>query len=477
MAACLAALAMLLPAMRVAWGASSPVDRERSELLARVGEARYRLAILRPGAGDLNESLRSLYEARELDPTNLRALGYLGLARVEAATRGAAAVSGVDAFASAREPLEELFRLSRGWVDPTTRMLLADVTAALDDALGGARAAPENARVWWRAWKERLAPAEASRPPSGDSLLLVATLRTAPHAWERERAATELAASAPPAHEAAESLALALRADASPWVRAAAAKSLAKLGSHAWRVRLAEALRNDGTVWVRRTCAKALGDRRGRPQDLARSRTALLHALDKDTPRVACAAAVSLASLGGAERELVSALESASSLVRSEVAGALRMKVRDAVVIAKLRPLMDSSRAEVRAAALHALGVGREPLPAEMTERILSLLGDADVRVRRCAAAGLQFRLPSGAHERMRQLLSDRDVIVRLMAARTLFDADAATALPVLKDLADSREPLLTMGGANDSRTVGEVAREILSAQANDLEMNSMTKP
>jgi HEAT repeat protein len=464
-----AALVASLSLGRAARGAGSPGDRKRAEFLARIGEARYRLALLRPGVGDLNESLRALEEARRLDPANLRALGCLGLARFEAAGRGAAAGPGSDSFAAAREPLEELFRLSSGWVDPATRRLLADVTASLDEALEGGRAATENARTWWRAWKARLGPAETASPsPSGDALPLVEALRAGAVAWERERAAEKLATGKATATGAVEALALALRGDASPWVRAAAAKALSALAPAGWDVRLADALRNDSAVWVRRTCAEALapGSRGGRVGEAARD--ALVRALETDTPRVAGAAAQALGALGGVEAELVRALESPSALVRGSASAALRLHSDAAAIAAKLRPLMDSDRTEVRAGALRAVGPGPGRLPGEMTEKIALLLADPDARVRGAAAAALCRRDVSGMRGKLRGLFADEDPSVRLAAAETLLNAGDKSARPVLVELATSGAPLRTFGGPDGMRTVGDAAKRILAERGRE---------
>ena len=454
-------VASLVPA-RVAIAAGSPADREQSELLARVGESRYRLALIRPGGGNLSEALRALEEARELDPANLRALGYLGLARVEAGVRGTIVGARADAFAGAREVLEELFRLSSGWVDSETRTLLSDVRATLDRALGGERAAPANARAWWRAWKARLVPAEGSPRATDDLLPVVEAVRTAPVAWERERAVEKLAERGAVSLQAVETLALALRGDASPWVRAAAAGALAQLGPAGWEVRLAEALRNDPAVWVRRTCAEGLGNgRAGRGGQVARR--ALVAALEEDTPRVASSSASALGRLGGAETELVGALRSGSALVRGAASVALNRHSDSAAIAAKLRPLMDSATADVRAGALRALGPGPGRLPGEMREKIGALLADADTRVRRAAAEALCLRDVSGLRGRLRDLLTDDAPSVRLAAAETLLCAGDDLARSVLMKLAESQTPLPTLGSAEGMLTIGEAAKQILA--------------
>ena len=461
--ACLATLAGLLPSGKAARGAGSPADRVRSDLLARVGEARYRLALLRPGGGDLGESLRALSEARDLDPANLRALGYLGLARFEAATRGAAAGFEDDAFAEAREPLEELFRLSGGWAAPSTRELLADVGAALDRALGDDGAAPENARAWWSAWRKRLVSDQRPAPPAARGLPLVEALRQAPVAWERERAAEELAHRAPPAPATVEALGVALRVDASPWVRSAAARAIAALAPPGWDVLLADALRNDPSVWVRRTCAEALGADPARLRSPERTRGALLGALAGDTARVAAAAARSLGRIGGAGPELVAALESSSPLLRRAAAGALVRHSEAASIAAMARPLLDAGRAEVRAAALRALGSGPGHLPLEMLDRACDLLVDHDARVRGAAANVFLRRDVGGAHDRLLGLLTDEDLSVRLTAAEALLAAGDEAALPVLEALAESRIPLTAIDGRGEVSTIGEAARRTLS--------------
>jgi HEAT repeat protein len=453
---------VLFAAFRAAEAAGSPADRERATLLVRIGESRYRLSLLRPGGGDLSEALRALDEARELDPANLRALGYLGLARVEAGARGMVVGARVDAFGGAREVLEELFRLSSGWVDSETRGLLDDVTVTLDRAFGGERAAPANARAWWRAWKARLVQAEGAARAADDLLPAVEALRGAPVAWERERAVEKLAGRKPASPDAVEALALALRGDASPWVRAAAAKALAALGAAGWEVRLAEGLLNDAAVWVRRTCAEGLG--RGKAdKGVAVARRALVAALEKDTPRVSAAAASALGGLGGAEAELVRALESGSALVRGAASVALERHSDSATIAAKLRPLMDSATADVRAGALRALGSGPGRLPGEMREKVGALLADADARVRCAAAKALWVRDVSGLRGRLRDLLADDAPSVRLAAAETLVRAGDDSARAVLRKLADSRAPLHGFGPGDGMRTVGEAAKRVLA--------------
>lgn len=451
---------------------AAPGAREQAELLARVGESRYRLALLRPGRGDLNEALRALEEAHELDRANLRALAYLGLARLDAAERGAAARPAIDAFASAREPLDELFRLSGGWVDPATRRLLKDVAAFLDRTLEGERPWPEDVRAWWRAWRERL-DREKGAAPAGGVLRLVEALRAAPVAWERERAAEELGrleAAGPgepdesEAPQVTEALATALRGDESPWVRAASSRALAALRPETWDVLVAGALRNDASVWVRRTCAEALGGgndaRVGKP-----AHTALVAALETDTPRVAAAAARALGRLGGAEGDLVRALEAPSALVRDEAAEALRLHADDVAVAAKLRPLMDSPAAATRAAALQAIGPGPGRLPDEMMEKFTLLLADSDPSVRAAAARALFRRDLRGAAPQLGKLLGDEDMTVRLDAADTLLAAGDEAARPVLEEVARSCAPLTVFPNRSDARTVGDAAKWILAGR------------
>ncbi|MHC4252503.1 MAG: HEAT repeat domain-containing protein, partial [Planctomycetota bacterium] len=192
-----------------------------------------------------------------------------------------------------------------------------------------------------------------------------------------------------------------------------------------------------------------------------------VRALETDTPRVAGAAARALGALGGAEAELVRALESPSALVRGSASAALRLQSA-AAIAAKLRPLMDSDRAEVRAGALVAVGPGPGRLPGEMTEKIALLLADPDARVRGAAAAALCRRDVSGMRGKLRGLFADEDPSVRLAAAETLLNAGDKSARPVLVELAKSRAPLRTFGGPDGMRTVGDAAKLVLAERGRD---------
>jgi HEAT repeat protein len=335
--------------------------REEAELLARAGEARFRLAVLRRSGGrsagaELAEATRSLEEALDLDPANLRALAFLGLARLESARPGPANPGPFD-LAPAREPLDEFLKLATGSPAQTARALLQDVAAALDGALGGPAgdlAAWQIASgLWWQSWRERVTAAAETKLPPTDVVALLEDLRSAPYAWQRERAVERLAESEAEGGEVAQALAEALRDDPSPWVRAAAGRAFAGLRPRGWDVRLAEALRNDESAWVRRTCAMSLasngagepGEGTLRPAALE----ALKAALAKDTPRVAAAAAYSLGAYG-VERELVSALASRSAVVRE--AAVLALGGLDSKEIkAQLRPLLEDFDDRVRFAA------------------------------------------------------------------------------------------------------------------------------
>ena len=168
--------------------------REEAELLARAGEARFRLALLRrtrvadAGGSELAGAMRSLEEARQLDGANLRALTFLGLVRLEAGRLGRGKTPAFDrtAFDSMREPLEELFELSEGWADPATRELLHEVKRHLDGAFAAPGASPGEAVTWWREWREAI-PGTEERPARGaEGTGYVETLRTSRYAWERE---------------------------------------------------------------------------------------------------------------------------------------------------------------------------------------------------------------------------------------------------------------------------------------------------
>ncbi len=365
--------------------------REEAELLARAGEAEFRLAVLRAGdaggaAGpELAGAMRSLEEARELDGANLRALTFLGLVRLEAGRLGRGKTPAFDriAFDSMREPLEELFELSEGWADPATRELLHEVKRHLDGAFAAPGASPGEAVTWWREWREAI-PGTEERPARGAEVTgYVETLRTSRYAWEREKAIEQIVSRPARGPAAAEALAEALREDDSPWVRAAAARAMGKLRPSGWDLLLAGALMNDSSAWVRRSAASALSskavrkvgtssgpdaalrsgtlrstsDGAGRPRGPVALRPAALGALRaalaSDTPRVAAAAARSLGALGE-EKELVSALDAPSPLVREAAALALRAPVSEEIK-AKLRSLLEDPDDRVRFAAVCAL--------------------------------------------------------------------------------------------------------------------------
>lgn len=359
--------------------------REEAELLARAGEVEFRLAVLRAGdvggaAGpELAGAMRSLEEARELDGANLRALTFLGLVRLEAGRLGRGKTPAFDrtAFDSMREPLEELFELSEGWADPATRELLHEVKRHLDGAFAAPGASPSEAVTWWREWREAI-PGTEKRPASGAELTgYVETLRTSRYAWEREKAIEQIVSRPARGPGAAEALVKALREDDSPWVRAAAARAIGKpaaagrLRPGGWDLLLAEALKNDSSAWVRRSAASALSsdaawkvgtssgpdDAAGQPREPAALRPAALGALRaalaSDTPRVAAAAARSLGALGG-EKELISALDAPSPLVREAAALALH-RLGSEEIKAKLRSLLKDPDDRVRFAGVYAL--------------------------------------------------------------------------------------------------------------------------
>ena len=369
--------------------------REEAELLARAGEAKFRLAVLRrsggrsPGA-ELADATRSLEEARDLDPANLRALAFLGLARLESARPGPANPGPFD-LTSARGPLEEFLKLATGSPAPTTRVLLQDVTAALDEALGGPASdlAPwqVDSAVWWQSWRERVTAAAETKPPAADVITLLEDLRSAPYAWLRERAVERLAESEAAGGEVAQAVGEALRDDPSPWVRAAAARALAGLRPRGWDLRLAEALRTDESAWVRRTCAMSLSSKAaGQPHEAAALLPAALRALKaalaEDTPRVAAAAAFALGMLG-VEEELCGALVSPSPLVREAAAKAISRKAAFDRFIRRSPDALHPSRAE-------ELGV---------------LLGDPDERVKLAAAIALSSAGDAKAREALESLM------------------------------------------------------------------------
>ncbi len=442
--------------------------RKEADLLARAGEARYRLALLRSGGDDLERAVRALEEARGLDPANLRALAYLGLARLALAARddGAPDREGLD---SAREALSDLFKLSRGWADPQTRLLLKEVARALDAALGGGEVtlddgkSPE-ARTWWRSWRGQVTKAAASAPPGAGVATLVEDLRASPLAWVRERAAEKLGERKGKLQPGVvEALGLALRGDKSAWVRAAAVKAFAALRPPGWDVRLAEALQNDDSVFVRRTCAREFGSIHvshsppKRPLDKT-VRAALVKALLSDTPRVAAAAARTLGKFEEAEDELLRALESPSSRVRGAASGGLASWAREKKVLDRLVELLSDKQPGIRLVALRTLPPARD-VSEHIWQKILERLADSDPLVRATAADKFYDTngLSAEARPRIEKLLQDDDPRVRLAAASVLGKTNDA-ARRVLESLRSSEVPT----GAAGSSTVGTRARTIL---------------
>jgi len=463
------ALVFLLVAVE-ARAAATPGARGQAELLAQAGEARYRLALLRsrktdPGPDpDLKSALRALEEACELDPANLSALAYLGLARLESAARGGKPFDR-EAFDSVRGPLEELFRLSRGWADPRTRALLGEVARSVDASLAGMDDAPADVLGWWQSWRGRVTRTAKSAPPASNVVTLVEDLRTSPLAWVRERAAEKLSESTGKLQPGVvEALAKALREDKSPWVRAAAAKALSTLRPGGWDVRLAEALRNDESVWVRRICARKLVALSGAGRSVklpARVGSALVDALAQDTPRVASAAAVTLGSFPDTDAPLIRAMQSTSSLVRMSAATGLSRwgKPPERVV-----ELLGDPRPGVRAAAtmtFHGFA-GFHVWDDEVHARLVGLLEDPDAEVRKWAALAFGGRVQKAARERFLALLKDEDPGVRFCTALVVMSAnkDDEAALTAMRSLANSQ---VLLDATATAGTIGDQAKGILA--------------
>ncbi|MHC4202710.1 MAG: HEAT repeat domain-containing protein, partial [Planctomycetota bacterium] len=303
-----------------------------------------------------------------------------------------------------------------------------------------------------------------SAPPASNVVTLVEDLRTSPLAWVRERAAEKLSGrTGKPQPGVVEALALALREDDSPWVRAAAAKALAELKPEGWDVRLAEALRNDGSVFVRRTCAKGfrsihVSHSPPKPRLDKVVRAALVGALLSDTPRVAAAAAGTLGKFKEGEDELLQALESFSSMVRRAASGALSSLARGKKVLGRLVELLSDERPGMSLLALQTMPRACD-VSEHIQEKIAERLSAPDARVR--AAAAWKFcghNSPSTeVQARIEKLLQDADPRVRLAAASALGKTDDA-ARKVLESLKDSAAPT----GVAGSSTVGRRARMIL---------------
>jgi len=490
----LSILTMLVAARSAAQG--GPAARLEADLLARAGEAKYRLAVLRasemqrksgreghgerlsggpsggPAAGSdvpaLAEAVGDLEEAARLDPLNLRALTYLGLARLEAARLQEPGSFDPDGFARAREPFQDLFRLTREWAEPVTRAMLREVERALDQALGAPGVRPPEAGVWWKTWRGGLVAPEGPTPGAEVTKDLDA-LRSAPAAWEREEALERLAAKAPTDPKVHHALAKALREDASPWVRAAASRAIGGLGFAGWDVRLAEALRNDPHVWVRQTCARLLGlparrhtDEQAPSPPGRAARAALADAFAGETPRVAAEAVRALGALGGFEATLAGGLASPSRPVREAAALALAGSSLDEAVARQVAVLLADGRPEVRAAAARALWSAAPSGPT--LNAVLALLSDPDASARAAAAGAFRHGAPEVARGPLARLLDDPDASVRLMAATGLA-ASEARAATVLESLVRSELPVDGLIAGDPSRLVAvkDLAREALA--------------
>jgi putative membrane-bound dehydrogenase-like protein len=136
---------------------------------------------------------------------------------------------------------------------------------------------------------------------------------------------------------------------------------------------------------------------------------------------------------------------------------------------AVLTPKLASPEAEVRAAAIEALGELRAP---EGREPVASLLRDGDVRVRR-AAAGAAGKLEArGAVESLLRLMTDEDVAVRRASLESLrLLREPRVVAPAVAALNDRNlelkalECLAELGGPEQAAAVGELARRNPSAE------------
>jgi len=486
--AALAALCAALPCPS-ALGEERASSREEAELLAQLGEARYRLAVFRarrrPARADaerqeLLEAARLLDEARRLDGANLRATAFLGLARLEAARLSAAARGGAadsELAPAACEALADFFRLAlAGTGEPG---LVREVSARLDELAPAGSGGPVS--EWWAAWRERAAAA-AAPAPGGRLAAIVEKLRCALDARERERAAEELA-SGPRAGAGPQvigALAAALREDVSAWVRAAAARSLGALAPEGGDILLAEALENDPSAHARAACAAALAlwgkARASGPAACAPAAiAALAKALAQDAPLVAAEAARALGELGGAEGALARALESNSPLVREAASEALRAGAASDELAGAIEKLLSDARPAVRASAAGALAGRIRPRAAALA-RLTAMLSDPEGEVRfRAALAVANYLAPteqasharddagSAARTRLESLLGDPDPRVRLAAARHFYVVEGSgRARKELEALARSVAPLRMRPEDTGLVTVGDEAAKAL---------------
>jgi len=447
--------------------ASAAGSRQEADLLVRAGHARYLVAVHRARSGnssagrDLRIAIGALEEALAIDSTNMTALGYLGLARLEAARRAGADRLDAKEFQAARKPLQELFRLTRGWADPSTREVLKEVARCVREI---AATDPE-VRTWWESWRPRLASALDAPSASSGPDDLVRSLRSSPRAIEREDAVHELARSTRGMTTIASELVRALVYDDAVRVRLAAMRALARLHPQGWDARVADALRHDPSPWMRRDAATLLADAASsdRAPPGGRARAALVAALADDTPLVAAASARALGAIDGAQAALAEGVRSTSSLVRDASAWALRDADKDAAVVASLASLFADERAGVRGAAATALGpAGVVVLEAGARDALSRLLADAEPTVR-AAAASTFGALGAQATDRLAPLLQDADPRVRLSSARALVRSAVARedARRTLSALVSSRAPVRS-GGDGSLKTVGEIASAIL---------------
>lgn len=454
--------------------------REEAQLLANAGEALYERASLRSERRlvEFLEAARFLEEAQRLDPANLKALAFLGLAWLEAARSDAKWLD------PAFESLARFFRLAGG---PGSGRLLARVRARLDELC--TQGLPAGAAEWWAAWRERVVAAEGSAAYGGELLELVEKMRSSLDALEREWAVEGLTERLASFGETAgtgsssatlvilSSLEEVLRKDRSERVRAAAARSLGALAPAGREATLAEALRNDPSARVRAACAEALA---GRREPSAEAVAALLSALQQDTPLVASSAARALGTLGGHYDALVRALESGSPLVREAAAEALAHgrlaksdDTRTKELTTALIGLLSDHRAPVRAAA--ALALSGKLRATSLPERLIELLKDPDrdVRYRAALAASNHLTIspqdPGELYQRartgLRALLSDEDPKVRFAAARHLFLAERdGQAHKELERLLGCGVPVGPKADGHSFTTLGEEAQKVLKS-------------
>ncbi len=478
---CLGCLAVLAYAPAVPAAESGPPAeaQRRAATMADIGRLRLELGT----AADDSAALEALKEAARLDPANIRARFWLGIAWLRVAGLGTGRPLDVESAARAGLELEAVFRLAALERSGESEDLRLRAVNLLDLCAAGLPASEKRFGPWWRKRRAELLegqklvtlthtvvrgdtlPALARRYYGSAGLaariaeanpgvdfrrLPVGTRLNVPNvrleppapvpavdAIDRELLG-QLASSIASAKRrvAAERLAAretlmavpalvgALRADDSPAVRTECARSLGVIASPDAEPALCAALRADAWPGCRLESARALARLGGRG-----SLSALLDGLDDENPQVAAASARSLGAMGleGAAGRLLATLGSRSEPLRRAAAWALAGLARREALGAderrRLEALARKGPAEARAAA--SLALARID-PAAAAPLLTGGLDGDDGPVRRASAEGLALaaasvKLEPKTVEALAGLASaDGDPAVTLGAAEAL---------------------------------------------------------